>query len=117
MPEQEQETVLGRIEVVPEVLLAIAEQVVSETAGIAAMAEAPGRRGLRHEGILLDMSAQPIFDLHLIMDSESDMLAVGRAVQQSLVDAVDKMVGIPVQAVNVHIEDISYRSDGEAASP
>ena len=103
----------GRIEVVPEVLLSIAEQVIHETSGVIGMAPVPsgrrGRKALMHEGITLEMSEnQTVFDLFLVMDPTQSIMENSRKLQSSLVDAVDKMIGIPVHAVNIHVEDVAY---------
>lgn len=112
-PPENQSDSYGRIEVVPEVLLSIAEQVIAETPGVVGMAPVPGsrrgRRALQYEGIALDMGeGKTVFDLYLIMDPTRNIMDASRKLQAALTDAVDKMIGIPVQAVNIHIEDVAY---------
>jgi uncharacterized alkaline shock family protein YloU len=48
------------------------------------------------------------FDIYLNMDPNVNLRETSRAVQVAVVEAIDKMVGIPVDAVNVHVEDVVY---------
>jgi uncharacterized alkaline shock family protein YloU len=42
------------------------------------------------------------------MDPQVNIMATSRALQAAVVEAIDTMVGIPVRAVNVHVEDVVY---------
>lgn len=117
----EPETSLGRIEVAPEVLVMIARQATLEVAGIHKLVGGSTdggrfrRRHGRHEGIVLDISNNRIkFDLFLLMAPDVNILETSRAVQNSVMEAIDKMIGIPVESVNVHVEDVVY-TQGQAA--
>jgi uncharacterized alkaline shock family protein YloU len=42
------------------------------------------------------------------------MLETSQKLQAAVVEAIDKMVGLPVAAVNVHVEDVVYALDETA---
>ncbi len=106
---------IGRIEVAPEVLLTIVRKVVLDIRGVREMAAIPPdvasifRRSSRHDGIVLRYKGGRLtFDIYLNMDPNVNLRETSRAVQVAVVEALDKMVGIPVDAVNVHVEDVVY---------
>jgi uncharacterized alkaline shock family protein YloU len=106
---------IGRIEVAPEVLVTIARYAVQHVEGVAQMAQVPAdiarlfQRGLRQEGVLLDLSENKVrFNIYVIMAPHVNLLETSRAVQTAVSEAVDTMVGIPVTAVNVFVEDVHY---------
>jgi uncharacterized alkaline shock family protein YloU len=117
---QQIETVseIGRIEVVPEVLLDIVAQTALLADGVARLADLPPnasrrtKRRMRQDGVTLELEDDgATFDLYLIMQPHVNVLAISRAIQVACIEAVDKMVGLPVKAVNIHIEDIVYAAD------
>lgn len=106
---------IGRIEVAPEVLLTIVRKVVLDVKGVREMASIPAdvasffRRSPRHDGIVLHHKDNHLtFDIYLNMTPNVNLRETSRAVQVAVVEAIDKMVGIPVDAVNVHVEDVVY---------
>ncbi len=66
------------------------------------------RRRPRHTGVLLDMHNDQItFDLYVVMAPQVNVMDVSRAVQTAIVEAIDRMIGMPVATVNIHIEDVT----------
>lgn len=111
---------IGRIEVAPDVLLTIAHFAALRVEGVAKMAPVPAdvgrlfRRDARHNGVLLDFTDNKIkFDIYVIMDPHVNVMEASQKVQAAVVEAIDTMVGIPVEAVNIHVEDVIY-AQGEA---
>jgi len=111
---------IGRIEVAPEVLATIAHFAVLRVEGVARMAQIPApiarmfRRATRQDGILLDLSDNKVrFGIYVIMEPQASVLETSRQVQSAVVEAIDTLVGIPVDSVNVHVEDVVYQQ-GEA---
>ena len=47
-----------------------------------------------------------MIDVFIIVEAGSNMLQVGNQVQKEVTQAVDQMIGMPVLAVNVYIQDI-----------
>jgi uncharacterized alkaline shock family protein YloU len=106
---------IGRIEVAPEVLVTIARYAVEKVDGIAQMATPPTdilrrfQRGLRQDGVILDLSENKVrFHIYVIMDPHVNLMETSRQVQAVVNEAIDTMIGIPVDAVNVYVEDVHY---------
>lgn len=105
----------GRIEVAPDVLAMIAYFATLKVEGVARMAPVPPdaarlfRRHSRHDGIILDLSDDKIkFDIYVIMDPNVNIMEKSRVLQTAVVEAIGNMVGLPVEAVNIHVEDVVY---------
>ncbi|MFO7540047.1 MAG: Asp23/Gls24 family envelope stress response protein [Chloroflexota bacterium] len=112
---------LGRIEVAPEVLVTIAHSAAMRLEGIRKLGPVPAdvarlfRRGAQQNGILLDLSDNKVkFDIYVIMDPHVNIMEASRALQAAVAEAIDNMVGITIDAVNVHVEDVVY-AQNEAA--
>ena len=106
---------IGRIEVAPEVLVTIARIAVQDVEGVQQMAQVPAdiarlfQRGLRQDGVLLDLSENKVrFNIYVIMAPHVNLLEASRTIQTVVTEAIDTMVGIPVDAVNVFVEDVHY---------
>ena len=110
---------VGRIEVAPEVLVTIARYAVQRVEGLQQLAQVPAdiarlfQRGLKQDGVLLDLSENKVrFNIYVIMAPHVNRLETSRTIQNVVSEAIDTMVGIPVDAVNVFVEDVHY-SKGE----
>lgn len=108
----------GRIEVVPEIMLAIAERNALNTKGVVDMADVPAAQARRHSrrlrnaSVLLNMNDDSIsFDLYVILDATKNIIETSRNIQAAVSEGIDRMIGLPVSAVNVHVEDVSYRQE------
>ncbi len=106
---------IGRIEVAPEVLVTIARIAVQQVEGVQQMAQVPAdiarlfQRGLRQDGVLLDLSENKVrFNIYVIMAPHVNLLETSRTIQAVVTEAIDTMIGIPVAAVNVFVEDVHY---------
>lgn len=112
--EEEKESI-GRIEVAPDVLVTIAHHTTLSVEGVHKMAPIPAevghlfRRAFRQDGVLLDYTDGKLaFDIYVLMDPHVNVLEASRTIQSAIVEAMDTMVGISVEAVNVHVEDVVY---------
>jgi len=66
-------------------------------------------RRMRQDGILLTLeNSVATFDLYLIMQGRADIMQIAKKVQASLIEAMHQMLGLTVEMVNVHIEDVSF---------
>lgn len=118
----QQDETLGRIEVAPEVLIMIAYFAASQVEGVYRMGNAPAekgrpfRRSNRPDGISLEVGDDDHlkFDVFVLMQPHVDIMETSRQIQAAVVEAIDTMVGLPVDAVNVHVEDVIY-AQGETA--
>ena len=117
---EKQESV-GRIEVAPGVLATIAQVAALRIEGVAKMSPIPAdmarlfRKSPRIEGVLLEVADNKVkFDIYAIMEPHVNIMETSLKVQAAVVEAIDTMVGIPVDAVNIHVEDVVY-AQGETA--
>lgn len=118
----EQYESLGRIEVAPEVLIMIAYFAASQVEGVHRMGTTPSekgrpfRRSNRPDGISLHVGEDDHlqFDIFVLMQPHVDIMETSRRIQSTVVEAIDTMVGLPVDSVNVHVEDVVY-AQGETA--
>ena len=106
---------LGRIEIAPEVLALIAHRTTVHFDGILGMATIPAdvhdilRRNRRQNGIVLDISNNKVnFDIYVIMEANVNIMDTSRRLQTAVAQAIDQLVGISVETINVHVEDIQY---------
>lgn len=121
MSEQETKDSIGRIEIAPEVLTTIAHFTTTGVAGVNKMAALPAdvgrlfRRSVRHDGVILDYSDGGLsFDIYVLVDPHVNVFDTSKGIQAAVIEAIDKMVGLSVDAVNVHVEDVLYSLDETA---
>jgi uncharacterized alkaline shock family protein YloU len=105
-----------RTTIAPGVLLTIARETALAVPGVTGMAPVPGgvnrlfRRGLG-DGVRITVAdGSASVDLYLVLGRESNVRQVSRAVQHEVARAIQEMVGMPVDRVDVHIEDIDFAS-------
>jgi len=115
----ESESKLGRVAVAPEVLLTIVRQTVLNTPGIVRLCgtwpENIGKLlGVRRvaEGLAIVVDGDTlVVDVHVIVSPQTQMLELGRAIQEEVRRAIGDLVGLTVKAVNVHIEDVELEPE------
>ena len=107
---------IGRIEVAPEVIITIVRKEVLGIKGVWKMAPLPAevghlfRRATRHNGVILDYTDNRLrLDIYVYMKPDVNLRETSHAIQVAVVEAIDKMVGVPVEKVNVHVEDVVYQ--------
>jgi uncharacterized alkaline shock family protein YloU len=109
---------VGATTIAPGVLFTIARLTALSVPGVVALAPVPGvgrvvRRG-GNVGVLLEVRDQRVsVELHLILAANSNVRTVCRAVQAEVAQAVEQMVGMPVDRVDVHVQDIDYTAPAE----
>jgi uncharacterized alkaline shock family protein YloU len=117
--QEEITAVPGQITVEPEVLDTIARLTALEVPGVVDVAEKEVDRFLGITGKAVSVQVREghvMVDLHLIAGPNVSLLQLGHNVQYAVTRAVQKMIGMPVDAVNVHIEDVIY-PQAEAVEP
>jgi uncharacterized alkaline shock family protein YloU len=109
---------VGTTTIAPGVLFTIARLTALSVPGVVALAPVPGvgrvvRRG-GNVGVLLDVRDQRVtVELHLILASNTHVRTVCRAVQAEVSQAIEQMVGMPVDRVDVHVQDIDFSAPAE----
>jgi uncharacterized alkaline shock family protein YloU len=104
---------IGRITVAPEVLETIARLTTLAVPGVARLVSPPGmRRLLRHAGVRLEVTDNSVHvELWVVTEPDVNMLNIGHQIQAEVTRAIQDMVGMEVQSVDVHIEDVAYSSE------
>jgi uncharacterized alkaline shock family protein YloU len=101
----------GAVTVEPEVLETIARLTALGVPGVAGIAERDVDRLLGtsgHSVVVQVHDGRVVVDLHILAGPDQSLLQLGRRVQHEVTRAVRQMIGMPVEAVNVHIEDVVY---------
>ncbi len=69
------------------------------------------RRGAS-DGVRIEIRNHIVFaDLFLILKDGVNIRETGRAVQANVARSIQETIGMDVQEVNIHIEDIDYEGD------
>ncbi len=107
----ETETIPGVVTVEPEVLETIARFSALKVPGVVQLAEKEGEHplGLTKKAVLVQVNEGKVtVELSLIAGPDISLLRLGRAVQYEVTRAIQNMIGMPVEAVHIHIEDVVY---------
>ncbi len=105
---------LGKVTIAPNVLVTIVQKTASSVPGVAWLNErTPNVKrllGLHTVGRGVEVSViggQVTADVYLTARRNVDLLHMGRQVQREVTRAIEHIVGMPVSAVNIHIEDVA----------
>jgi len=106
----------GKTTLTPDVLLTIARMAALEVKGVRRMAPVKGGvnslLGRGNDGVRIVVEDSNTFvDLYLVLDNDVNIREVSRTVQQTVTRAIAEMTGMEVGHVNIHIEDIDYKTE------
>ena len=106
----------GKTTLTPDVLLTIARMAALEVEGVKHMAPVKGGVnslfGRGNEGVRMVVEdSNVLVDLYLVLDSDINIREVSRIVQQKVARAIAEMTGLEVGHVNIHIENIEYKTE------
>jgi len=110
------EQALGTVTIHPSVLVTVARLTSLATPGVARMSDdwrlnverMLGRPG-RGSGVGLSIEDKAVtLDLYVVAESDVNLLHLGQTLQSEVSRAIEKMVGMEVAAVNVHIQDVDF---------
>ncbi len=107
----ETQAIPGKVTVEPEVLETIARFTALNVPGVVRIVEKDVDRllGLSGKSVLVQVNeGQVKVDLYIIVGPDISLLRLGRAVQYEVTRAIQNMIGMPVEVVDVHIEDVVY---------
>ncbi|MEW6287855.1 MAG: Asp23/Gls24 family envelope stress response protein [Chloroflexota bacterium] len=109
---EEHET--GKTTVAPDVLVAIAKMAALSVPGVSRMAEVSGgvnrlfKRGI-HDGVRIDVEDNVVTaSLYLVLKQDVNIREVSREVQAQVARAIQEMIGMDVDRIDIHVEDIDY---------
>jgi uncharacterized alkaline shock family protein YloU len=115
-----EETSLGRIEVAPTAIASLASQAVLECYGVVGMATKDLASGIveilqpasHRRGVDVQIGDDLIvIDLYVVIEYGTRIATVARNIQSGVKYAVERALGVPVVAVNVHVQDLRVSID------
>ncbi len=115
-----EETRLGRIEVSPTAIASLASQAVLECYGVVGMATKDLASGIvqilapasHRRGVDIHTSDdQIVIDLYVVIEYGTRIATVAQNIQSTVRYTVEKALGVPVAAVNVHVQDLRISAD------
>jgi len=103
----------GQITVAPEVLEAIVRLTTLAIPGVAHLASPSGVRHLvRHSGVEIAVVERRVrAAVHVVAERDVQALDLGHKIQNEVSRAIHDMVGMEVESIDVHIEDVAYTSE------
>ena len=106
---------IGKITVSPEVLETIVRLTALAVPGVARLTAAPGvARLLRHEDVQISVSGNCVrAEVYAITEPDANLLRVGRQIQAEVTRAIQDLVGMDVESVDVYIEDVAFPPAGK----
>jgi len=117
------QTPLGTIRISPRVIAAIAHQAVLKSYGVVGLAPKNLMSGITRalakdpaEGIAVQYDEDGIeIDLHIIVEYGTRITSVANSAANVVRYHVEKTVGLPVKAVNVHVRGLRVSNGDDAA--
>jgi uncharacterized alkaline shock family protein YloU len=110
----EMEGKLGTVHVAPQVLATIARMTTLSVPGVVRLYHdlATGfdgrlkRRTVR-EGVSIEVTDNVVsVDVYIVAGPHTNLYELGKAIQSLVARAIQELVGMPVLAVNVHVQDV-----------
>jgi uncharacterized alkaline shock family protein YloU len=108
------EVKIGAVRIAPDVLATIAALTAQAVPGVVRLegglagevGKLMGRARTPH-GVKVSVVGSEVWvELHIVCKPDVSMYQVGREVQNSVAEALETMVGMPVHAVDVYVEDV-----------
>ncbi|MBM7843632.1 Asp23/Gls24 family envelope stress response protein [Herpetosiphon giganteus] len=106
----------GTVTIAPDVLSAIVSLTAQDVAGVARLGSVPGQQRMgsmlgsgsaNADGVAIRVVDDSVSaDCYLIAQPDINLLDLGARVQSAVTEALNEMVGMPVRAVNVYIQDV-----------
>ena len=111
---------LGKIEVTPTAIASLASQVVLECYGVVGMAVKDLASGIvqilqpssHRRGVEVHVDGNDIvIDLYVVIEYGTRIAVVARNIQSVVKYTVERALGVPVAAVNVHVQDLRVSTE------
>jgi uncharacterized alkaline shock family protein YloU len=108
---------LGVTRVANDVVAWIAALTALQVDGVHAMYRPGGqsierilRRRVAHRGARVELRDDGLrIDLWIVMEAGANVAAVGAQVQRAVGDAIRRMLGLPLEAVNIFVSEVVFR--------
>jgi uncharacterized alkaline shock family protein YloU len=115
-----EETRLGKIEVSPAAIASLASQATLECYGVVGVATKDLASGIvkilqpasHRRGVDVHIGDdQIVIDLYVVIEYGTRIATVARNIQSGVKYALEKALGVPVKAINVHVQDLRVSAD------
>ncbi len=106
---------LGKIDVSPTAIASVASQAVLECYGVVGMATKDLATGIveilqpasHRRGVVVRLgNDEVVIDLYVVIEYGTRISTVARNIQSGVKYALEKALGVPIAAVNVHVADL-----------
>ncbi len=109
-----EQTPLGRIEISPTAIASVAARAVTQAYGVVGLANKNLADGVvhtlsgdAHRGVRVSVNGQHIeIDLYVVVEYGTRIASVAASLQNLVRFNVEKALGVPVDAVNVHVQGL-----------
>ena len=110
-----EQSTMGKVEVSPVAISSLASQCVLECYGVVGMATKDLASGIveilqpasHRRGVDVHLDEDRIeIDLYVVIEYGTRIATVARNIQSVVTYAVEKALGLPVTAVNIHVQDL-----------
>lgn len=106
----------GTVTIAPDVLSTIVSLTAQEVPGVARLGMVPGQQRVgtmlgsgaaNADGVAVRVVEDAVIaDCYIIAQPDLNLLQLGEQVQTAISAALNEMVGMPVRAVNVYVQDV-----------
>jgi uncharacterized alkaline shock family protein YloU len=100
---------IGRITIAPEVLETVARLTALAVPGVARLTTPSGmKRLLGQDGVKIEVIQDRVrAEVYVVTRQDVNMLNIGHQIQNEVARAIHDIVGMEVESVDVHIEDVA----------
>lgn len=105
----------GKTTIAPGVLITIVRLAALQVEGVKRMTPVPSSMNNlfskgRDEGVEISVEEDGHVnaEIHVVLSGKTNLRKTSKAIQEEIAQAISKMVGMEVGAINIHIEDIEY---------
>ena len=105
----------GTITIAPNVLNTIARLTTLNVAGVARLG-ASGRLLRANDGVIVEViNGRVKADIYIQVKPETSLFEIGQKIQHEVARSIKEIVGMDIESVNVHIQDVDYPTAEAAA--
>lgn len=101
---------IGKITIAPQVLVTTARLTALAVPGVARLIAPPGMgRVFSSDGVRVLVEDDRVYvKIYVMTEPGANLLGIGRKIRSEVTRALENMVGVEVEAVDVYIEDVAY---------
>jgi uncharacterized alkaline shock family protein YloU len=112
------------VTIAPGVLLTIARMATLDVAGVVRMGSTPGgvdrfwRRVPAANGVQITIESGTVTaHLYVVAEASATLREMSVQIQKSVARSIQELLGMKVESVNVHIEDVAFASPPQSEQP